>query len=59
MTCKSGASAAAVEFEADLVVAFAGRAVRDGVGFFLLGDFHHTLGDERARDVVPRKYWPS
>ena len=43
------------EFEADLVVALAGRAVRDGVGFFLLGDFHHALGDERARDAGAEK----
>ena len=39
------------QFEAHLVVAFAGGAVGDGVGFFLLGDFHHALGDERARDA--------
>ena len=39
------------EFKPHLVVAFAGRAVGDGVGFFLLGDFDHALGDERAGDA--------
>ena len=55
MTCKSGASAAAVELEADLVVALARRAVRDGVGFFQPRDFDHALGNERPRDAGAEK----
>ena len=43
------------QFETHLVVAFAGRAVGDGVGLFLLGDLHHALGDERARDAGAEK----
>ena len=38
------------ELEANLVVAFAGGAVGDGVGAFCLGDFDHALGDEGAGD---------
>ena len=43
------------QFKPHLVVALAGRAVRDGVGFFLFGDFHHALGDERAGDAGAEK----
>ena len=46
------------EFEAHLIVAFAGRTVRNGVGLFFLGDFHHALGDERARDAGAEKILP-
>ena len=38
------------ELEADLVVALAGRAVGDGVGADLFGDFDLALGDQRAGD---------
>ena len=38
------------QFEADLVVAFAGRAVADRVGAFGAGDLDQALADERARD---------
>ena len=38
------------EFEADLVVALAGRAVADVLGAFLAGDFHEVLGDQGARN---------
>ena len=38
------------KLEADLVVAFAGRAVGDGVGADLLRDLDLLLGDERPRD---------
>ncbi len=38
------------QLETDLIVALAGRTVRDGVGFFLLRDLDHALGDERARN---------
>jgi hypothetical protein len=38
------------ELEADLVVALAGRAVRDGVGTDLLRDLDHVLRDQRPRD---------
>ncbi len=36
------------KLEANLVVALAGRAVRDGVGAGLFGDFDQVLGDQRA-----------
>ena len=38
------------EFEAHLIVALAGRAVRDRIGADYLGDLDLLLGDERARD---------
>ena len=38
------------QFEADLVIALAGRAVRDGVGAGLGGDLDQVLGDQRAGD---------
>ena len=38
------------ELEAHLVVALAGRAVRDRVGADLLGDLDLLLGDQRPRD---------
>ena len=38
------------ELETALVVALAGGAVRDGVGFFFLRDVDLGLGDERTRD---------
>jgi len=38
------------KLEADLVVAFAGGAVGDGVGTFLEGDVDHPLGDAGAGD---------
>ena len=38
------------ELEAHLIVAFSGRAVRDGVGADLLRDFDLALGDQRPRD---------
>ncbi len=38
------------EFEAHLVVALAGGAVRDGVGAGLVGDLDQALGDQRPRD---------
>jgi hypothetical protein len=34
------------EFEADLVVAFAGCAVGEGIGFFFAGDIDHAFGDQ-------------
>ena len=43
------------QFEAHLVIPLPGRAVGDGVGLFLFGDFHHALGDERARDAGAEK----
>ena len=36
------------EFEADLVVAFAGASVGDGAGALLKGNFHLVLGNYRA-----------
>ena len=36
------------QLEAHLIVAFAGRAVGEGVGAFGTGDFHEALGDQRA-----------
>ena len=36
------------EFEADLIIALAGGAVGDGIGAGFAGDFHQTLGNERA-----------
>ena len=38
------------QFEADLVIAFAGGAVTDGVGADLAGNFDLPLGDQRTRD---------
>ena len=38
------------DFEAYLVVAFAGGAVGDGVGAFLGGDLHLGLGNQRPGD---------
>ena len=38
------------QFEAHLVVALAGCAVRDGIGAGLVGDVDQALGDQRARD---------
>src|SRR5262249_22999941 len=38
------------ELEADLVVALAGRAVRDGIGADLACDLDLALGDQRASD---------
>ena len=38
------------QFEAHLVVALAGRAVRDGLCAGLVGDLNQTFGDQRARD---------
>ena len=38
------------QFEADLVVALAGRAMRDRVGADLLGDLDQLLADQRAGD---------
>ncbi len=40
-----------VSFEADLVVAFAGGAVRNGVGAFFLGNADLFLGDQRPGDT--------
>ena len=39
------------QLEPDLVVAFAGGAVGDGLRLFLRGDFDHALGDERPGDA--------
>lgn len=38
------------EFEADLVVAFTGGTVGDGVGVFAEGDFDHAFGDAGSGD---------
>ena len=38
------------QLEAHLVIAFAGRAMADGVGLGFAGNFHQTLGDQRAGD---------
>ena len=38
------------EFETHLVVAFAGAAVREGVGADFSGDFHLALREQRARE---------
>ena len=38
------------QFKAHLVVAFAGGAMRDGLGRGCMGDFDQALGDQRARD---------
>ena len=35
------------QFEAHLVIAFAGRAMRHRVGALRFGDLHHALGDQR------------
>ena len=43
------------QFKPHLVVPLPRRAVRDGVGLFLFGDFHHALGDERARNAGAEK----
>ncbi len=39
------------EFEADLVVAFAGGAVCEGNSFFLAGHVYHAARDKRAGDA--------
>jgi hypothetical protein len=39
------------EFEADLVVAFAGGAVGEGVAVFSAGDVDHAFGDDGAGDA--------
>ena len=59
MTSSSGRERGGGQLEAHLVVAFAGRAVRHGVGFFRPGDLDHALGDSGRAMLVPRKYWPS
>ena len=46
-----GREAGGGQLEADLVVAFAGGAVGDGLGLFLPGNLNHALGDERAGDA--------
>ena len=51
MTWRSGARDGGGQFEADLVVAFAGGAVGDGLGLFLAGDVDHALGDEGPGDA--------
>ena len=43
------------QLEADLVVALAGRAVRDGVGTGLGGDLDQTLADQGPRDRGPEQ----
>ena len=43
------------ELEADLIVAFSGRAVRQRIGFFLARDLNHRFGDEWPRDAGPEK----
>jgi len=39
------------EFETDLVVAFAGGAMGQGLGLFPAGDFNHALGNKGAGDA--------
>ena len=43
------------QFETHLVVAFAGGAVGDSVGLFLLRDLHHAFGNERPGDAGAEK----
>ncbi len=50
MILMSGLQRVGAELEAHLVVALAGRAVRDGVGAGLACDLDQALGDQRARD---------
>ena len=38
------------QLKPDLVVPFARGPVRNGLGFFLSGDLHHPLGDQRPCD---------
>ena len=46
------------QFEADLVVALAGRTVRDGIGAGFVRDLHQTLGDQRACDAGAEEVVP-
>ena len=43
------------EFESHLVIALTRRAVCDGVGLFLLRDFHHAFGNQRPGDARAEK----
>lgn len=46
------------QFETDLVVAFACRAVGDGIGAFLVGDVDQMFCDQRGRAKdVPSRYF--
>ena len=46
------------EFEADLIVALAGRAVADRVGADQLGDLDLALGDQRPGDAGAEQVQP-
>jgi hypothetical protein len=43
------------QLESDLIVALAGSAMGEGIGFFLSGDFDHAFGDERTRDACTQE----
>ena len=47
---KFGRESLGCQLEADLVVAFAGAAVRERVGADFLRDFHLALGEQGARE---------
>ena len=43
------------QLEPHLIVAFAGGAVRHGIGVFLVRDFHRPFGDERPGEAGSEK----
>ena len=43
------------ELETDLIVAFAGAAVRDGIGAEFFGELHLALREKRARERCAQK----